>query len=142
MKPIAESFGDVTLPPTDPRYVDGAPGSRVPSVSGLSQDTARERLQDAGFQVADQATPVNSAASGRHRGRHLARRSDRARLDRHHPDQQRHPAAATAAAAAGRAAATAGPRRPAAGGLNRRRDSRAAADHDSAAGSAPPPPPP
>ena len=31
----------MSLPPTDPRYVDGAPGSRVPSVSGLSQDTAR-----------------------------------------------------------------------------------------------------
>ncbi|MCI4674382.1 transglycosylase/D,D-transpeptidase PonA2 [Candidatus Mycolicibacterium alkanivorans] len=63
MKPIAESFGDVTLPPTDPRYVDGAPGSKVPSVSGLSQDTARDRLKEAGFQVAEQATPVNSAAS-------------------------------------------------------------------------------
>ncbi len=62
MKPIAESFGDVTMPPTDPRYVDGAPGSRVPSVSGLSQDSARDRLKEAGFQVADQANPVNSAS--------------------------------------------------------------------------------
>jgi membrane peptidoglycan carboxypeptidase len=53
---------DVHLPPTDPRYVDGAPGSRVPSVSGMSQDTARQRLREAGFQVADQATPVNSTA--------------------------------------------------------------------------------
>jgi membrane peptidoglycan carboxypeptidase len=53
---------DVKLPPTDPRYVDGAPGSRVPSVSGMSQDTARQRLREAGFQVADQATPVNSTA--------------------------------------------------------------------------------
>src|SRR4029079_15435975 len=49
--------------PTDPRYVDGAPGSRVPNVSGLTQDTARQRLKEAGFQVADQATPVNSGAS-------------------------------------------------------------------------------
>ncbi len=56
-------FGDVALPPTDPRYVDGAPGSRVPSVSGMSQDTARQRLREAGFQVADQATPVNSSSS-------------------------------------------------------------------------------
>jgi len=63
MMPIAQSFGDVTMPPTDPRYVDGAPGSKVPSVSGLSQDTARERLKEAGFQVADQANPVNSGAS-------------------------------------------------------------------------------
>jgi len=63
MMPLANSFGDVTMPPTDPRYVDGAPGSKVPSVSGLSQDTARDRLKEAGFQVADQANPVNSAAS-------------------------------------------------------------------------------
>jgi membrane peptidoglycan carboxypeptidase len=53
---------DVKLPPTDPRYVEGAPGGRVPSVAGLTQDTARQRLREAGFQVADQATPVNSTA--------------------------------------------------------------------------------
>ncbi|MCV7154636.1 transglycosylase/D,D-transpeptidase PonA2 [Mycolicibacterium pyrenivorans] len=62
MMPIATNFGEVTLPPTDPRYVDGAPGGRVPSVAGLTQDTARQRLREAGFQVADQATPVNSAS--------------------------------------------------------------------------------
>src|SRR3546814_1679412 len=62
MMPIATNFGEVTLPPTDPRYVDGAPGGRVPSVAGLTQDPARQRLRDAGFQVADQATPVNSAS--------------------------------------------------------------------------------
>lgn len=62
MKPIATNFGDVALPPTDPRYVDGAPGSKVPSVAGMSQDTARQRLKEAGFQVADEATPVNSTA--------------------------------------------------------------------------------
>ncbi|MDX1889790.1 transglycosylase/D,D-transpeptidase PonA2 [Mycolicibacterium sp. 050158] len=54
--------GDVQLPPTDPRYVDGAPGSKVPSVAGMTPDLARQRLKDAGFQVADQATPVNSGA--------------------------------------------------------------------------------
>jgi membrane peptidoglycan carboxypeptidase len=62
MKPIANDFGDVHLPPTDPRYVEGGPGSRVPSVSGLTQDAARQRIKDAGFQVADQPTPVNSTA--------------------------------------------------------------------------------
>ena len=62
MKPIATDFGDVHLPPTDPRYVDGAPGGRVPSVSGLKVDAARQRLKDAGFQVADQPTSVNSSA--------------------------------------------------------------------------------
>jgi membrane peptidoglycan carboxypeptidase len=62
MKPIATAFGDVALPPTDPRYVDGGPGSRVPSVSGMSESTARQRLREAGFQVADESTPVNSTA--------------------------------------------------------------------------------
>ena len=63
MKPIANNFGEVRLPPTDPRFVDGAPGSKVPSVSGMTQDLARQRLKEAGFQVADQASPVNSASS-------------------------------------------------------------------------------
>ena len=63
MKPIATDFGEVHLPPTDPRYVDGAPGGRVPSVSDLNVDAARQRLRDAGFQVADKTTPVNSSAT-------------------------------------------------------------------------------
>ncbi|MGE2724249.1 transglycosylase/D,D-transpeptidase PonA2 [Mycolicibacterium pulveris] len=63
MKPIATAFGEVTLPPTDPRFVDGGPGSKVPSVAGLTESTARQRLRDAGFQVADDANPVNSSSS-------------------------------------------------------------------------------
>ena len=63
MKPISTDFGEVHLPPTDPLYVDGAPGGQVPGVSGLKVDEARQRLKDAGFQVADQATYVNSSAS-------------------------------------------------------------------------------
>ncbi|MHA3018993.1 transglycosylase/D,D-transpeptidase PonA2 [Mycobacterium sp. BMJ-28] len=61
MKPITPDT--VQLPPTDPRYVEGGPGSRVPSVAGMTQDSARQRLKEAGFQVADQATPVNSVSS-------------------------------------------------------------------------------
>ncbi|MUL83711.1 PASTA domain-containing protein [Mycobacterium sp. CBMA247] len=63
MSPIANDFGPVALPPTDPRYVDGGPGGQVPSVDGLKVDEARKRLQDSGFQVADQPTPVNNSAS-------------------------------------------------------------------------------
>jgi membrane peptidoglycan carboxypeptidase len=63
MKPIARDFGEVHLPPTDPRYVEGTSGSRVPSVSGLKVDAARQRLKEAGFQVAEQTTPVNSHSS-------------------------------------------------------------------------------
>lgn len=62
MKPIATNFGDVVLPPTDPRYVDGGPGSQVPSVVGLTTDGARQRIKDAGFQVADQISSVNSGS--------------------------------------------------------------------------------
>jgi membrane peptidoglycan carboxypeptidase len=62
MKPIATSFGDVKLPPTDPRYVEGSPASRVPSVAGLDLDAARQRIKEAGFQVADQTNSVNSSA--------------------------------------------------------------------------------
>ncbi|MEI7518052.1 MAG: transglycosylase/D,D-transpeptidase PonA2 [Mycobacteriaceae bacterium] len=63
MSPIATNFGPVVLPPTDPRYVNGAPGAAVPSVAGLNFDAARKRLRDASFQVSDQPTPVNSTAS-------------------------------------------------------------------------------
>jgi membrane peptidoglycan carboxypeptidase len=63
MKPIAENPGPVTMPPTDPRYVDGGPNSKVPSVSGMDQNLARQRLKEAGFQVADQANSVNSGSS-------------------------------------------------------------------------------
>jgi hypothetical protein len=62
MKPIATSFGDIKLPPTDPRYVDGSAASRVPSVAGLDIDAARQRVKEAGFQVADQSNFVNSSA--------------------------------------------------------------------------------
>ncbi|BBX19940.1 transglycosylase/D,D-transpeptidase PonA2 [Mycolicibacterium duvalii] len=63
MKPIATNFGEVVLPPTDPRYVEGGPGSRVPSVAGLREDTARQRIREAGFQVADGVSTVNSTSS-------------------------------------------------------------------------------
>ena len=63
MSPIAEDFGEVSIPPTDPRYVDGAPASRVPNVNGLSQDSAREELRASGFQVADNVNSLNSTAS-------------------------------------------------------------------------------
>src|SRR6202522_3459683 len=62
MKPIATLFGDVKMPPTDREYVEGGPGSHVPSVAGLDVDAARQRLKDSGFQVAEQPNSVNSSA--------------------------------------------------------------------------------
>ena len=63
MQPIATDFGPIALPPTDPRYVDGGPGSEVPTVTGMSLDAAKKRVRDAGFQVSDQPTPINSYLS-------------------------------------------------------------------------------
>ena len=63
MKPIADELGPVSMPPTDPRYVNGAPTVPLPSITGLKFDAARKRLQDAGFQVADQPSPVDSYLS-------------------------------------------------------------------------------
>jgi membrane peptidoglycan carboxypeptidase len=63
MKPIADDLGPVSMPPTDPRYVDGAPTVPLPSITGLSFDAARKKLQDAGFKVADQPSPVDSYLS-------------------------------------------------------------------------------
>jgi hypothetical protein len=60
MQPIADELGPISMPPTDPRYVDGAPGVPLPSISGLNFDAARKKLQDAGFKVADQPSPVDS----------------------------------------------------------------------------------
>ncbi|WP_018603527.1 transglycosylase/D,D-transpeptidase PonA2 [Mycobacterium sp. 155] len=62
MKPIANNFGPIALPPTDPRYVDGGPGSQVPVVNGMDENSARQRLKEAGFQVADGTNSVNSNA--------------------------------------------------------------------------------
>jgi membrane peptidoglycan carboxypeptidase len=62
MKPIANNFGPVALPPTDPRYVDGGPGSQVPTVNGMDENAARQRLKEAGFQVADNSASVNSSS--------------------------------------------------------------------------------
>lgn len=62
MKPIAQDFGPVTLPPTDPRYVNGGPGGVVPGVAGMTVDAARKRLQEAGFRVSERPTPINSHA--------------------------------------------------------------------------------
>ncbi|MEE6169943.1 MULTISPECIES: transglycosylase/D,D-transpeptidase PonA2 [unclassified Mycolicibacterium] len=62
MKPIANNFGPIALPPTDPRYVDGGPGSQVPTVNGMDENAARQRLKEAGFQVADGSASVNSSA--------------------------------------------------------------------------------
>ncbi|MDY7000016.1 MAG: PASTA domain-containing protein, partial [Actinomycetota bacterium] len=62
MKPIATDFGPIAMPPTDPRYVEGGSGSEVPSVTGLKLDAARKKLEDAGFQVAPEPTPVNSSS--------------------------------------------------------------------------------
>lgn len=50
------------MPPTERVYVDGGPNSQVPSVTGLDLDAAREKIKQAGFQVAEPPNWVNSTA--------------------------------------------------------------------------------
>nr|MCW1958694.1 penicillin-binding protein [Mycobacterium sp.] len=62
MSPLATNFGPVTLPPTDPRYLNGAPPVKVPDVVGLNLDAAKKRLLDAGFKLNDNPAEINSTA--------------------------------------------------------------------------------
>jgi membrane peptidoglycan carboxypeptidase len=62
MSPLATTFGPVTLPPNDPRYVNGAAPVAVPDVYGLKFDAAVKKITGAGFQVADRPAPVPNAA--------------------------------------------------------------------------------
>lgn len=63
MKPIATNFGEVVMPPTDPRYVDGGPNSRVPSVAASRRTAPASDSPRPGLQVAEQASSVNSSSS-------------------------------------------------------------------------------
>ena len=103
MKPIASDFGDVHLPPTDPRYVDGAPEGRVPSVSGPQSGCGASAPQRCGLSGGrpddiDEQFRTLWCGGGDH-----AERSDHSWLDHHDQHQQRHPAG-TAATSSGAAA--------------------------------------
>nr|WP_083466529.1 penicillin-binding protein [Kibdelosporangium sp. MJ126-NF4] len=52
MKPLLGNEPELPLPPTDPRYVDGGPETRVPDVVGKTQEEATNILQGAGYTVA------------------------------------------------------------------------------------------
>ncbi len=60
MTPIMNGQPVVDLPAGDPRYINGGDGTKVPSVVGLSQQEATQRLQEAGFRVV--AKPRNDIA--------------------------------------------------------------------------------
>ncbi len=132
MKPIANNFGEVKLPPTDPRYVDGAPGSKVPSVSGMNQDLARTASQGGRLPGGRSGHLGQQRLVGRHGGWHVAVRADRAGLDHHPPGQQRHPAATTTTAGG----PAADPGSAAGCGLDGGGDPRPAADHGADTGAA------
>ena len=51
LTPIATKFGPVSLPPADPRYMNGNNSGRIPQVTGLPASDATSRLQEAGFKV-------------------------------------------------------------------------------------------
>ena len=134
MKPIANNFGEVKLPPTDPRYVDGAPGSRVPERVGHEPGHRAPAAQGGGLPGRRPGHAGQQHRAVRRCGRDLPDWSDGARLDHHDPDLQRHPAATASAAARcdpGASAGDAAGDRP-----DGRRDPGAAADHRAGARSA------
>ena len=139
MKPITPD--DVALPPTDPRYVDGAPGSKVPSVVG------------------HEPGPGPAAAEGRRLPGRRSGDPGQQRLVRRARSSARRPAGQTVPGSIITIQISNGipppppppppgpldpddpnaiPRR----GLDGRRDPRSAADHGAGAGPPPPPPPP
>ncbi len=100
MKPITPE--DVALPPTDPRYVDGAPGSKVPSVAGMSPEMARAAPQGRRVPGGRPVDAGEQRGARRFPGRHLPERADRAGVDHHASAQQRHSAATPARRASAR----------------------------------------
>jgi membrane peptidoglycan carboxypeptidase len=77
MSGILAGQPELPLPPTDPRYVDGGPESKVPNVKGRSQQEATDILQNAGYKVVAKSrndaakkgivvsqTPLGSALAG------------------------------------------------------------------------------
>lgn len=54
MNPIADIYGPVQLPPTDPAYERGTGGGGTPDVEGMSQSAATSLLTGAGFEVTSQ----------------------------------------------------------------------------------------
>ena len=98
MKPIANNFGEVKLPPTDPRYVDGAPGGRGAQRFGHGSEPGAPAAQGGRLPGRRPGQLGQQRLVVRHGGRDVACGADRAGLDHHPPDQQRHPAATTAAA--------------------------------------------
>ncbi|WP_040766947.1 transglycosylase domain-containing protein [Tsukamurella sp. 1534] len=72
LKPVSTQFGPVSLPPVDPKYKDGFGPGKVPNVTGLNVNSAKSRLESAGFKTsvnyvdnaAAKDTVVSTAPSG------------------------------------------------------------------------------
>jgi membrane peptidoglycan carboxypeptidase len=62
MGPLHEGLPVLPLPPTDPRYMDGGGGARLPNVVGQGENTARLTLEQAGFKVNTAQTSSSQAA--------------------------------------------------------------------------------
>lgn len=60
MKPLLEGQPVLPLPPTDPRYLDGAPVAQIPDVVGKSVNEARAILQREGRSVSVETTDNNA----------------------------------------------------------------------------------
>lgn len=61
MTPISTTFGDISLPPIDDKYVRGSQQAQVPDVAGMSQTAATQRLEAAGFTVQPSSTAATAS---------------------------------------------------------------------------------
>jgi membrane peptidoglycan carboxypeptidase len=60
MKPLLDGHPVLPLPPTDPRYLDGAPVAQIPDVVGRLVNEARAILQREGRTSSVEATDNNA----------------------------------------------------------------------------------
>ncbi|NLE78562.1 MAG: PASTA domain-containing protein [Rhodococcus sp.] len=63
MMPIVGNWGPTHLPPVSEKYVRGSQNGQVPDVTGLTEGTASQRLQESGFKV-NAVTTESSAEQG------------------------------------------------------------------------------
>jgi len=63
MKPVIDSFGPVSMPPTDPKYLNGSGAGNVPDVVGIASTDAVKQLSELGFEVT-QTSQANGSVQG------------------------------------------------------------------------------
>jgi len=63
MKPVIDGFGPVSMPPTDPKYLNGSGAGNVPNLVGIASTDAVKQLSELGFKVT-QTSQANGSVQG------------------------------------------------------------------------------